>query len=282
MTPELIALIITVRPTEAATLPGHLGRAVYAQALRWIDNDLPQLAAVIHDSQGVKPLTCSSLMGAKREGKNSRVVHPGESYTIRLTSFSPDLSHVMYSWLAKPPPAVDLDSVQFEITGITADANIDARAGMTTFEALAAPYLLAKAHAESRTNLRFVTPTVFKSKGMFVPIALPDLVFGSLTNRWNAYSSVGVHPQTREFCEQKVALSRYDLRSRSLPGKSGGARSGCVGTASYVALSSDGYWRGILQILTDFAFYSGVGSGTTNGMGQAKRLVLKAQQEAEK
>lgn len=272
MTPDLVAMILSLRPLVAASLPGHLGRAVYAQALRWIDNDAPELARQIHDGKGIKPLTCSSLIGARRTHQNSRAIDPHEGYDIRLTSFAPDLSQIMLGWLKKPPPAVDLDGIAFEITGITLAGDEDGRAGATRYEDLAAPYLLARQPAASRASLSFITPTVFKSNDMYMPLPLPDLVFGSLTDRWNAYSPVGIHPQTRDFCEQKVALSRYELRSRAIPGKDGGGRAGCVGTASYVALSSDGYWRGILQILSDFAFYSGVGAGTTTGFGQVSRL----------
>jgi len=44
-----------------------------------------------------------------------------------------------------------------------------------------------------------------------------------------------------------------------------------VGYCRYTLLRADPYWVGVLQALTDYAFYAGVGYQTTTGMGQARR-----------
>jgi CRISPR-associated endoribonuclease Cas6 len=40
---------------------------------------------------------------------------------------------------------------------------------------------------------------------------------------------------------------------------------------TYRALGADRYWLGVINLLADFAFYSGVGVQTTTGMGQVRR-----------
>ncbi|MEZ4642602.1 MAG: CRISPR system precrRNA processing endoribonuclease RAMP protein Cas6 [Chloroflexota bacterium] len=46
---------------------------------------------------------------------------------------------------------------------------------------------------------------------------------------------------------------------------------GCVGWGDFVALQHDRYWNSVLNLLADFAFYSGVGYQTTVGLGQVRR-----------
>jgi CRISPR-associated endoribonuclease Cas6 len=45
-----------------------------------------------------------------------------------------------------------------------------------------------------------------------------------------------------------------------------------VGQATYRALAGDRYWLGVMNMLAEFALYSGVGVQTATGMGQARKL----------
>jgi len=98
------------------------------------------------------------------------------------------------------------------------------------------------------------------------------LVFGSLTERWNAFSSVALDPDVRGFAEERVAISRYELESRPVRQKGGALRIGGVGQVTYLALDADRYALAALNILADFALYSGVGVQTGTGMGQCRRV----------
>lgn len=101
---------------------------------------------------------------------------------------------------------------------------------------------------------------------------LPDLVFGSLVTRWNAFSPVRLEPDVRLRAREQVAIAHYDLRSRSMPHKNGALRVGGVGHVTYSIKDEDPYLGAALHILADFALYSGVGAQTAAGMGQARRI----------
>ena len=47
-------------------------------------------------------------------------------------------------------------------------------------------------------------------------------------------------------------------------------RIGAVGEIRYRALNRDKYWLSMIHSLTSFAAWSGIGSGTGYGLGQAK------------
>ena len=143
-------------------------------------------------------------------------------------------------------------------------------AALSDYQTLSAPYLLAKIQAPRRVTLKFTSPTTFKSRGMHVPVPLPGLVFGSLLNRWNAFAPVVFPDEVRRYAEECLAISRYKLQSRSVPMKSSGLRMGGTGEVTYVTLNYDRYWMSIIQTLALFARFSGVGAGTTIGLGQCR------------
>jgi len=84
---QLLSLVLTLKPRDAVSAPPHLGRAAHAALLRAVDAATPALAAQLHDDNGPKPFTCSSLMGKRAEGR----LDPNMSYTLRYTALTDDL-----------------------------------------------------------------------------------------------------------------------------------------------------------------------------------------------
>jgi CRISPR-associated endoribonuclease Cas6 len=82
---------------------------------------------------------------------------------------------------------------------------------------------------------------------------------------------VAVSDEVRRFATECLGISRYKLSTRAVSGKGGSVHIGFVGECQYTALRYDRYWQGVIQLLTDYAFYAGIGYRTTAGMGQAQR-----------
>ena len=85
----------------------------------------------------------------------------------------------------------------------------------------------------------------------------------------------------RRYGEEMIALSRYRLESAAVEGKQAGLRIGGTGRATYRAVNNDRNWVGVMQMLADFALYSGVGVQTATGMGQCRKLE-RAPEEVER
>ena len=101
-----------------------------------------------------------------------------------------------------------------------------------------------------------------------MPVPLPGLVFGSLLERWNAYAPINFPQEVRRYAEECLAISQYELQTRPVPQKSRGLRVGAVGSVTYAALNYDRYWMSLLSVLAGFSLFSGLGAGTTQGLGQ--------------
>jgi len=266
----LTSLVITLQTPTAARLPASLGRAGQALLLRLISQRDPVLAEQLHAGAGLRPYTASNLvLGVRRQG--SLQTSAGQSGWLRFTGLTAAVSEHLLALAANPPATVELDGQTLAVTGATVNPAEHPWAGQTGYQDLAAPYLLGgRERTPARLRLEFAGPTTFRSQGRFVPLPLPELVFGSLLDRWQAFAPIALHPETRRFAAEAVALSQYRLRSRGIPVKEGGVQIGFTGTAAFVALNRDRYWLNVLHLLAAYAFYSGVGSGTAAGQGQCR------------
>ena len=267
----LLSAILTFTTPRRGTLPAALGRAISAEVLGQIDRRDPTLARQLHAWNGPVPLTCSSLNGTTRRGANLHL-ETDENYWLHLTGMAEPVSQLLHHLLLEEPQTDwSIHNHPFHLQQVTCDPSGHPWAGIADYQRLAAEHLLASGNPANRVTLRFDSPTSFKSGGMQVPIPTPDLVFGSLADRWNRFSPVPLSDEMREFSRTCVAISRYDLRSAPMPHKGGSFRVGGVGEVTYTALAGDRYWHGAMQMLADFAKFSGVGVQTTNGMGQVRR-----------
>ncbi|MFN8493511.1 MAG: CRISPR system precrRNA processing endoribonuclease RAMP protein Cas6 [Caldilineaceae bacterium] len=268
----LISIVLTLRSDTDVTLPTQVGRANYAATLAALNRVDPALVTALHDNDGPKPLTCSDVLNAPAN-RDGMVLHANQPYTVRITGLTAPVSGALEQALLRTPPTTwELDHQGFQVAAVTCDAAANPWTGRTTYETLAATQLLRSDKLPRQATLDFASPTAFKSGGMTVPVPLPNLVFGSLVERWNQFSPITLSPEMRRFGEEMVAISRYRLESRPVGGKQGGLRIGGVGQVTYTAVGGDRYWLGLLNMLADFALYSGVGVQTTTGMGQVRRV----------
>jgi CRISPR-associated endoribonuclease Cas6 len=178
---------------------------------------------------------------------------------------------------------VELDHLPFEILAVSpvesaGESQPDAApapdpwTGRTSYQELSAPYLLARVEAPRQVSLHFASPTAFKSADQHQPLPLPELVFGSLLQRWNDYAPIVFPPEVRRYCAECLAISRFNLKSRVAPLKSGAKRIGGVGEVTYTSLNYDRYWMSVVHTLAEFCLYAGVGVSASQGLGQARAV----------
>lgn len=266
----LISIVLTLVSAKELTLPAFVGRANYAELLARLQAFDAPLAAVIHSGEGPKPLTCSSLLAVRAE-REAVHLRAGQQVTVRFTGLTAAVSSALAACLLDDPPATwTLADQLFQVVSATCDPAQHGWTGRSSYEGLAAAQLLQSDAPARQVTLEFASPTAFKSKEMTVPVPLPGLVFGSLVERWNAFSPIVLTPEMRRYGEEVMAISRYKLESRSVGQKGDGLRIGGVGQVTYRALAGDRYWLGVMHMLAEFALYSGVGVQTATGMGQVR------------
>jgi CRISPR-associated endoribonuclease Cas6 len=307
---DLLSLLLTLRPLTppdpTRMLPAWWGRAAHSLLLDVVRQSDPPLAEALHEAPSgenqagldgpaaslpaIRPFTVSSLLGRFPHG----ALDPALTYTLRLTAFQKDvaaiLSQAAQTGPLAPGAALDLDYLPFRIEQNSLASSIPNPqssiensqtaiphpqsywSASTTYADLSAALLLAKTPAPRRISLLFTSPTTFKSGGKHVPVPLPELVFGSLLERWNAYAPIAFPPETRRYAAECLAVSAYQLSTRPVPMKSGGLRVGAVGEITYTSVNYDRYWMSVAGVLAAFALFSGVGAGTSMGLGQCRQV----------
>jgi len=271
--PDLLSLVLALRPTARSDRPAAAwwGRASHALLLDTVELTDAALARALHEGSGPRPFTASSLLGHLPGGR----LDPAEIYTLRFTALRGDVARCLLAasqpggpWA--PGAVLTLDGLALSVVGALTAAAEHPWAGSESYAGLAAARLVGGDPAARQVSLLFTSPTSFRSQERHVPLPLPELVFGSLLERWNAFAPLALPAEVKRYAAECLAISRYDLATRPVPGKEGGLRVGAVGQITYATLNYDRYWMSILHALAAFALYAGVGVGTTSGLGQCR------------
>ncbi|HEY9631236.1 MAG TPA: CRISPR-associated endoribonuclease Cas6 [Coleofasciculaceae cyanobacterium] len=251
----LHTLVIHLQAVESRTLPASCNRAIHAQVLDWFRQGNPAVSETIHSSQE-SPLSLSGLMS-----QHQRVqVRAGDNLYFRVGLLNGSLIEPLLSGLEKSKDApFYLAKFPFRLRSINMLPGTDPWVGSSDYV-----LLTETATTLATLTLKFLTPTSFKANSgqEIQPFPLPELVFGSLYRRWNAFA-----PEELKFpkIQWHGLITDYDLKTQKL-GVKNLAQVGVVGWVRY--RFPDPEQARIARILAEFAFFSGVGRKTAMGMGQ--------------
>ena len=253
------------------------GAAVHAAFFDWLRTLDPEYATRLHDDTGTKPFTISLLHAGTGDPTTTPsatgqiALTPDAAYWLRITALEPRLGMLLHRLFRSPPPHITLLGQVLSITGLTVSPDVHQWAQVSTYDELHAAALRQPVARIPKIRLRFVSPTTFRANGQSQPLPLPDLVWGSLVARWNAFNTQPLPADVGAFVRQAVSISAYDMRTEmvAMEGSRREAKWVCFrGWCEYSATSDDpdmiGWWR----TLADYAFFAGVGYKTTMGFGQ--------------
>jgi CRISPR-associated endoribonuclease Cas6 len=237
-TQALHLLQIVISATEP--LPASLGRAIHASCFKWLATADSALAEQLHQ-QDILPITLSLKPGSSRQQMCLRI-----------------------GLLQKELLAPLLWGLSQDLGGEISLAGVPCRLGKwVEFPATSSFEVLSQVSGQRVITLQFLSPTSFKQSQVIQPFPLPELVFGSLLRRWNAFAPVELQ---FPLVEWQGRVSAYDLKTQTLKLK-GGAEIGTTGWVRYEFPNPE--QAAIATTLSHFAKWAGVGRKTAMGMGQA-------------
>lgn len=278
--PTLYALIVRLLPAEDGELratQGELAHAAFLDILRQVDE---RLAQRVHDMGGRKPFTISPLRGYRRKGKGSLGVRAGQEGWLRITLLDAALfgTFIGYFLQGTRRATVRLGRIPFQVTEILSTPESHFLAGHGSVEALAEAWRARTLENEQRTiALSFASPTSFSIRNPETPFrtihVLPDppLIFGELARYWDRLSGDETRTWTREYAREAVVVARHNIRTRMYRYRRS-KQVGFTGNVQFQILDKENEEAiGHLNRLADLAFFTGLGSKTTMGMGQVYR-----------
>ena len=216
------------------------------------------------------------------EPSGSDNTHYRNKSILRVTSLSADLTAALGENVfpnIRTEGVIWLNGVEAQVKSIQTDEH--PWSGNSSFEGLAQKTLISPEISDQMHDTlawEFATPTAFHQNGLTMPLPLPGLVFGSLIQAWDHFSPLPLPVVLGSFVEQNVGISRHRLATRLVKFGSKEQHIGFVGTTDYRIVpehselpSSDFVQRvRLLAMLSQFAFFAGVGIRTTVGMGQTR------------
>ena len=276
---DLLSLALVLKPLQQTEpdkpVPRWWGRAAHRLLLDTLKLRNEDLSATVHDGSELRPFTASTLYGNFTDHQ----LDMGGNYLLRFTGLNAAVSKSLFEAAQAGGPleagrTVSLDYLEFQVCLVHMEEGAHPLAGQTTYQELATSSLLNPEPAPRRVSFIFASPTTFHRDGRQLPYPLPELVIGSLLEKWNAFAPIAFPAEARKYAKECLALSRFKLRNRRVE-VAGGLQNGMIGEAHFSTLNYDRYWMSLMQTLARFSYYSGVGAKTTMGMGQCRKPTEK-------
>lgn len=257
---DLASIELILRPYKTNRVPYWLGRAAQALFFHTLRDIHAGISAYLHDEVPLKPFTASNLLDTL-QNRDLMEIHPDQRLRLRYTSLHPHMTSLLWNGLVPLwCTGISLHDQRFRVLAVRSSRR----------RSISYAEILETASSEyERLTLRFTSPTAFKRTGGGI-VAKPDagLIFGSLLQRWNAFSPHPLPRNYRELFAEQIAVERETFNREYIRGKKHHEISGFTGTLHFRPLHMDADARRALYALARFAPFSGVGIKTTIGMGQ--------------
>jgi CRISPR-associated endoribonuclease Cas6 len=288
----LLSYLLSLRATAPAPILGPLGRPASAWFLHQVTQVNPTKGQQLHDGNGVRPYTVSTLLDARgRPLPAGSWLEKGDECWLRITTCERELSDLLLNRILternpKLSRQMTMYKMPFCLDGWTLDPAQHPWAGQMSFDRMAQDP--TQPLRSRQVCLEFATPTAFRSGDADQPLPVPAQVFRSYWEKWNAFAPEPYQIQDvwRDFVQDCVVVSELvgvNSERWEFAEGSRGVATGFTGTVSFALLpkhqcgSWAEVWDGadrVLQSLAQFAFYCGTGHHATIGMGQTRPIHL--------
>ena len=254
---------------NSGKLDATQGRLLHAAFFQILNSYSVELAACTHDNVRFKAFTVSELMPVKEKKRkfNTVFVRKGDVFYWRVTVLNDELLRAIAS--VPVGYVLNVGSIHMTVKKIVMDSDKDKMTGVLDVTHLMAACL--SVNMVKKITFHFVSPVSFRTFKDDYPFPLPQLIFGSLAEKWN------LAEMPVEFdCEEVRAVAAQLLpiawkgSTITIFLKKDRGITGFTGDFSFKTDMLPVEKQQMLLLLAQFAFFSGVGRLTGQGMGQTR------------
>jgi len=264
------SFIVSLRPAAQAPIGNSTGKSLHGLFFNMLEQQDATLASRLHEDNAARPLTVSPLRGRIKYEGDQRIVTPDQMYWVRYTTLSDELFNALSKILLGKflyRDCVKLDGAEFKVE----DVAVEPERSRGWARLSSAEELWNRADTTTDIALRFASPTTFRQRGLSLQFPIPANVFHSYRERWNAFTHLPIDDGLIPWVEENVAVEAHHLQTRRM-WYSDYELHGFIGWVRFTAKKQDAIRLKQLNALADFAFFSGTGHKTTQGMGQTRRI----------
>ena len=261
------AVVFQVRAEAEGRLQRTHGRLLHAAFFRMLQAYSEELAACVHEEVRFKAFTVSELFPAKRKNEIGDFirVQKGDVFHWRVTVLDNLLLQAVLG--IQPGYVVLAGSLPLRLEKIETDGDRYGATGILDENELIAACLRIK--AVKRITFQFSSPVSFRSFQDDYPFPLPQLIFGSIVDKWNLTAMpVSFERETVREAAAKLLPESWSGKTRQVYLKKDRGVTGFTGSFTFNISMLPQAEQQMLLLLAQFSQFSGVGRLTGQGLGQ--------------
>jgi len=270
---DLASIVFTLTASADTKLPPANARILHGALLRWLERDQTELVALLHDANYQRPYTLSDLHGCLEEKNGWLKIPQGETYWYRLTGIEAHFIQCLLTSMRQQKAGPQPDDPKLVPGPAFVLPEEHPSAQLSSFAQIIEGVRQQSQRRELSPSvaLRFDSPTCFIENKQALPLPVPRFVFGYLTNKWQLASPVALPVEDVQHFVESIHLSYARIETRIVDLQKY-KRTGFTGECRFALHPArPENYRQALHLLAEFAFFSGVGSHTTMGLGQARQ-----------
>lgn len=263
------AIVFQLKAEQGGKLPVVQGRLLHAAFFQMLKSYSVELATCVHDNIQGKLFTLSELKLHQKPNRvdNSIFVREGDLFQWRITVLADALLKAV---LAVPEGyLLWVGSMPMRIEKIIVNGSENAETGVLDVNELIAVCLSIK--TVQRITFNFVSPVSFRSFHDDYPFPLPQLIFGSIADKWNQ-TGMPIAFEKEEIREMaaKILPEVWEGRTKQIFFKFDRGVTGFTGKFTFNVSMLPANIQQLFLLLAQFSVFSGVGRLTGQGMGQTR------------
>jgi len=262
-------LVFKIHPNDTnSIIPAFVGHMLRGVVLNLIKANDPDLSAVLHRSNEIRPYAVSNLYSLTHRrperNKGKIILSPKDELAFNFKTVNLMVGKALLSSL------LDLKNEQIQIADKT--FNIDS---ITVSTKKYTDEVLLNSPVSDRIEIDFLTPTQFISivtKNVFL-FPDPRYFFGNLIQTAKSLNLLNVsidYDSFMEFVSQKLYIRLYDLKTRIVKMGKLPLMVGFTGWVRYINTDPENDYANLLPFLLTIGEILNVGKKRTAGMGVIK------------
>ncbi len=266
------AIVYKLRALNEDSLPEFHGQQLHGLCFNILENYSAQLATMVHDQMSVKPFT-SSLMEFGQDTvlrQKRRYIKAGAVMHWRVTALTDTVLQAFLS--VKKGQLLTMGNLQLQVEDVITSPNIRNDTGIIEPTDMVAECFSLPPVRQITMDFRSVTG--FRSGTSDFPWPLPEMVFGSLADKWENMNMPGVI-DAKTIRGEAAAIIPGNWHGSSckvfLAPKRG--VTGFIGNFTYQVDNLDEEMRQAMLILAAYAEFAGIGRWTAHGLGQVRMSI---------
>ncbi|MCP2519121.1 CRISPR system precrRNA processing endoribonuclease RAMP protein Cas6 [Candidatus Aminicenantes bacterium AC-335-B20] len=260
------SISIKLKPLTEVICEGRGEEHIYRLFINIVKKENEEIAEQFQNFNEDLPVTLSPFLKGIKYSKGKTYAYLGEYPIFRITYLKEEiLEIILKSFNSCYGKKELLNFANGKVQIAKVDIQKSFYANFITFK-----NILSNAEEKENIVLEFSSPTIFEISEKRRLFPDPEIVFCSLLEKWNKFSSIKLSEQIKnefgkiEVIQYRLTTEFVNFSNKKIPG--------FLGKVNYRLLKSmDKKIVKYLNALADFSFYSGVGSKTIIGMGQARR-----------